>query len=178
MSTRGLVLVKKNNEIRIAEYNGHDSYPSSLGVFLYEIINDKDELAFIKSVVDKCKFVKSSDNLSEHEDISSDTEFEDFYNTLKSKANDDVILLTNSSFFGEDSLFCEWAYMVDLDEEKLIVFVGFNEDKDLQDQLFKIDDAYEDGYYGCRRLCEIGFNESKSKEEFLEKIKSYCEKGN
>ena len=39
------------------------------------------------------------------------------------------IYLFDDHEFGQDSLMCEWAYMVDLQTNKFMVFEGFNKDK-------------------------------------------------
>lgn len=40
--------------------------------------------------------------------------------------NQPVSFLTDSSEFAADSLFCEWAYVIDLDKKTFEVFKGFN----------------------------------------------------
>ena len=37
--------------------------------------------------------------------------------------------LVNEKAFAGDSLFCEWAYVLDLDKETLEIYHGFNKDK-------------------------------------------------
>ena len=43
-------------------------------------------------------------------------------------AQPDGIGLQNAIDFAGDSLFCEWAYVIDLDKGTLEVYQGFNED--------------------------------------------------
>lgn len=40
--------------------------------------------------------------------------------------NSDIIGLVNSEEFAADSLFCEWAYVIDLDKNTFEVYQGFN----------------------------------------------------
>ncbi|MGI9568837.1 MAG: hypothetical protein ACR2PH_03660, partial [Desulfobulbia bacterium] len=48
---------------------------------------------------------------------------------LKHIMENEGVKVQNSVSFAGDSLFCEWAYLIDLDNDKLEVYVGFNRGK-------------------------------------------------
>ena len=48
----------------------------------------------------------------------------------------DTVNLHDDSDFALDSLYCEWAYVVDLDENEFHVYQGFNDDPDANCELF------------------------------------------
>ena len=82
------------------------------------------------------------------------------------------IYLFNDIEFLKDSLFCEWAYIIDLHTNKLLVLEGFNEDKSKEYQLCitkqeDIDKEFENRtkYYGCTLLNEKEFIKECSQEE-------------
>lgn len=43
-------------------------------------------------------------------------------------STDEEILLSNSVDFAKDSLFCEYAYVLNLDTDELEIFEGFNKE--------------------------------------------------
>jgi hypothetical protein len=68
--------------------------------------------------------------------------------------SDDGLALKNDLEFAADSLFCEWAYVLDLDKGTFEVYEGFNKDKPLtpDDRFFFLKDKEANGYYGVKLL--------------------------
>jgi hypothetical protein len=62
--------------------------------------------------------------------------------------------MIDSKGFLSDSLFCEWAYIINLDKEVLEVYEGFQEEE--SDNRFKGDYAKEK-YKNVKLNCEISF---------------------
>lgn len=52
------------------------------------------------------------------------------------------------------SLHCEFAAVIDLDRDKLMLFEGFNEDKDKQHKYFYLTESIRE-YYACKFLKEF-----------------------
>lgn len=84
------------------------------------------------------------------------------------------IYLFNEIEFLKDSLFCEWAYIIDLHTNKLLVLEGFNKDKSKEYQLCitkqeDVDKEFENRtkYYGCSLLKEFDLDNLPNEEEFL-----------
>ena len=107
MGTRGFVGIRKNG-IDKGGYNGFDSYPDGLGESL---------LMFLKG--------KTTDTL------------ENLYETIKdNKESEECVWDWDENKFAEcfsfdvdflyDSLFCEYAYIINLDECVLEFYKGFN----------------------------------------------------
>ena len=138
MGTRGSVGIIFNNEEKIG-YNHYDSYPSGLGNEILTFLKGKtiDEL---KSIFSNITLVKNSDNdVWNWQNHSFNTEFLDQHNFLN------------------DSLFCEFAYIINLDTNKLEYYEGFNLDPNApgryaKNTLYKNDEKI---YYGVALIKEF-----------------------
>lgn len=138
MSTRGAVGLIFNNEENIG-YNHFDSYPEGLGNEILTFLKGKtiDELKYIFSNI---TLVKNSDN--------------DVWNWQKHTFNTEFL---DESRFLIDSLFCEFAYIINLDTNKLEYYEGFNLDPNApgryaKNTLYKNDEKV---YYGVKLVKEI-----------------------
>lgn len=137
MGTRGCFGFVIEGEEKLA-YNQFDSYPSGRGV---EVLRWARE-ASLDDVRKQAKALRvvSEDTPPTPEEIERLEEFHDagvstgspteWYSLLRNTQGDMAEILRagyveDASGFPLDSLFCEWAYVVDLDEEQLEVYRGF-----------------------------------------------------
>lgn len=82
--------------------------------------------------------------------------------------------------FGQDSLMCEWSYMIDFKDNKFRVFEGSNTDKSKEYELFKTNqeevdkrfDYTDSRYYGLRLSKEYSLNKLPSDKRFIEDFRS------
>lgn len=174
MSTRGLLIVKDNQgEVKVAEYISHDAYPSYAGSKLLQMCK-RD--GFIKSL---SLSLKNVGFINDDEDKDPEVDKNEGIDILEFIINEsntrDHTNLENSFNFGRDSLFCEWAYMIDLKENKFVVFQGFNKNFENQDKMFEVEKEDIDPrfpYYGVTRLCEFDLNALPLEGDFYSKIES------
>lgn len=150
MGTRHLVAVASGGEYRIAQYGQWDGYPSGQGstvlAFAHAHLSTPEQIASFREKLKLCQFVtdkqvnalyaklgiKLRDGWVAHADgkkfgerypsLSRDTGAEIL--ALVAQAND-TVPLTDAISFARDSLFCEWAYVLDLDTGTFEVFKGF-----------------------------------------------------
>ena len=142
MGTRNLTIVKANDEIKVAQYCQWDGYPSGQGATILNFLKNAD-LEHFKHVVsllgqysdrgienlwkemgaDGSGFVSLdiSDKFKEkyphlHRDCGADI--------LQMIYDKDIFKVRLDEDFLNDSLFCEWAYTIDLDENVLKVHNG------------------------------------------------------
>lgn len=91
------------------------------------------------------------------------------------KGHNGYIYLFDDHEFGQDSLMCEWAYMVDLQTNKFMVFEGFNQDKSKEHEMFvtnqeEVDErfSYADyRYYGIVLVKEYDLDNLPTEEQFI-----------
>lgn len=193
MGTRNLTMVIKKEKPVVAQYGQWDGYPSGSGVTILDFLRNTNLDDFSKQL-DKCRFPNDDDKLKMEiflESIVSTNgmlngEQADKYNKeypfysrnhgagileLIRDAEEKEILLYDQSAFAADSLFCEWAYVIDLDNMKLECYEGFNKSKVDPDQRFAdlpLEKGPDSEYQHVRLVKIFDINQLPTDEEFLE----------
>lgn len=150
MGTRHLIAVKKDDQYKIAQYGQWDGYPSGQGLNALSFLSKKNNINKLKSGLARCRFfdgegqdkewIESYNNACPEyigdRDLRTPQQkywAEKFISRdlgaeiLNSVANSEgECLLKNSIAFVGDSLFCEYAYVIDFDLGTFEVFKGFN----------------------------------------------------
>lgn len=181
MGTRNLTMVQKDNQIKVAQYGQWDGYPSGQGVTILEFCRDKDKIEKLNNKLNEVKFLDQNevDKINaklERDDEETISLFYSFFsrdiggkilaNIINKQGN---IGLINKFSFGYDSLFCEWAYCVNLDTQKLEVYVGFNEKKLNENDRFYREEV-ENGYYGVKLIKEYDLNNLPTEQDFINEL--------
>lgn len=154
MGTRNLTMVILNKEVKVAQYGQWGGYPSGNGQIVLSFLQKVDIDAF-KSKVSLIK------ELSDYEIKSAGSNWESKYPQVSRDVGPDVLdmiykgeidSVSLQTGFIYDSLFCEWAYLIDLDDNKLEVYKGFSKSKLEKDERFYKDEPNSDGYYACKMI--------------------------
>jgi hypothetical protein len=177
MSTNGAVGFRLNNEDKIS-YNHCDSYPDGLGVDVVEfILKNIDNIEKLKQKVSKIKLVQKTDTPTEKiikklEKYSNftvgDLSRYDWYGLLREAQGDlnayckGGYMLDNKDFI-KDSLFCEYAYVVNLDENVLECYLGWQKTPDGKSR-YQCEKPSPEGYYHCKLLKSIPFDKLSTKK--------------
>lgn len=150
MGTRHLISIIKSQETKVAQYGQWDGYPTGQGHAIVNFLRSKKRVEKLEKnlskvlVVDDAKEIEIQNFYKEiganngWMNMGQAAKYKERYPTLSRDlcagilefihdTKDKEIWVRDSSDFANDSLFCEWAYVIDLDNKVLEIYRGFNE---------------------------------------------------
>ena len=179
MGTRHLVAIIKDKKYKVAQYGQWDGYFSGQGIGVLEYLRNLD-LDILKNKLDNCRFMNEDDICKIENDPELKDNWQKHYPQLSRNIGSDIIdyvynsenelLVKDSSTFAEDSLFCEYGYVVDFDKNTFEIYEGFNETPLNKSERFYCKDK-KDKYYPIKFICEFDINNLPSDDEFINKLK-------
>ncbi len=194
MGTRNLTMVISNGKTKVAQYGQWDSYPSVQGLtalsFLKRVISE-NKLADFKAKIDSLRWLtkkelaiidKDENWSTNYPHLSRDggaqilnalfygeMEVSDYPNPRKViKVNFNGVI--DRGDFAADSLFCEWAYVIDLDKGTFEVYEGFNKQPLTETDRFyplQANKDKTDEYFPVKLLASFDLNNLPSEQDFL-----------
>lgn len=191
MGTRGLVGFRVD-DTDFLSYQQFDSYPSGVGQQVLDelkgLLTDF-QISELRDRVRGIRLVNEHDEPTEEEQKQYMATWEnvsngnDWYSFLRECQGHirmwyDTGMMIDSKEFIKDSLFCEWAYIVNLDTLKLEIYQGF-QTKPTKNGRYKARKSSKwtpkyDGdefYYPCEMIAEFAFGELPEKmKEALQPI--------
>jgi hypothetical protein len=163
MGTRGIWGFYKDGDTKVT-YNHLDSYPTWLGEHIREFVDGHD-ISEMKTIFDKIIMVdehnseptqEQIDECSEYLSLSVSSQSEkDWYCLLRNSHGDPeayangLRYMIESQMFLQDSLFCEWGYILNLDDESVEVYRGFQKKSDAKTR-YKVSSPISQGYWHCK----------------------------
>lgn len=183
MGTRHLIAVQLDGEYKVAQYGQWDGYLEYQGKNVLNFLREMDRPKF-ETALRKCSFMTEQD----FDDLDKEIEKKRAYNfaydwtqeyphlsrsmsseILNKIQESEGLKLKNSISFAVDSLFCEWAYVIDLDKNTFEIYEGFNKEPLSEGERFKdvVGDDVNDEYYPVRKVAEYNLDKLPSDEEFL-----------
>ena len=161
MGTRGLIGFRRGGVDKLT-YNHFDSYPEYLGEKVLQfIVQYREEL---DSIFDKIVLVNETDKPTQEQievcknytnlGVSTGS-CEDWYCLLRNAQGDlscyanDLKYMIDSHDFILDSLFCEYAYILNLDTNVLEFWVGWQKEPCETNRYGCVE---RDGYYPCKMV--------------------------
>lgn len=156
MSTRGAVGIRYKGEDKIG-YNHCDSYPTGLGRDILKYLTGKD----FKDLVNDFSKI----------DITGSA---DGWNDGLCKFNYNI---KDYKDFLKDSLFCEYAYIINLDSGMLEFYTGFNKDPNAPGRYAKFSTDEHNRYFGVRLEKELFLDDCSEGLWLITKDDKFVKKG-
>ena len=201
MGTRGLTAVMVDGEYKIAQYGQFDHYPDGHGARILNFCQESDMDIFREKVrntqwataeyVDQ-KWVECGATEEEMESgyvrWEVGVKLREEYPNLSREASSDILNIVYEDFDGEvklidsidfagDSLFCEWAYVIDLDKNTFEVYKGFNTAPVEEGERFanapyevRPEGSTQTQYYPVTHLRTWSLNDLPSEENFKNEL--------
>ena len=197
MGTRSLICVVKDGEYRVAQYCQWDGYPEGQGIRVLTFLKSAN-LEKFKEKLDKVSWITHDELEKQWVEAGAEPgarlvpfEVTEKFGNLYPENSRDIgakilqiiyeaekpLKLVNSLDFAANSLFCEWTYVVDLDNNKLEVYEGFNGEPLVKGERFYfLQDSLEEdsGYYPVKLVTSFDINNLPNEVGFIEIIKENC----
>jgi hypothetical protein len=191
MGTRNLTMVIQNEKPVISQYGQWDGYPSGNGVKILVFLRStsidkfKEKLKNVRFTTDKDvdeiqNYLKSIGSINGWVNMEQSAKFDKKYPYLSRDIGCGILdlvynsksemLISDHTGFAADSLFSEYAYVIDLDKEVFEIYTGFNKKPLGKTQRFKYlekDMKSDDEYYPIRMVKKYKLSELPTKEQFL-----------
>ena len=153
MGTRNLIMVVSDGDMKVAQYCQWDGYFKGQGKTVVNFIQNEMNLEKFKKDVNSCRFMTDVEQKMKVSEFSASgwmnmdqsNRFNEKYPEMSRDTGAGILSLiqekgglelTDSSNFANDSIFCEYAYLLDLDHKQLEVYRGFNKEPLEQNQRF------------------------------------------
>ena len=119
MTTRSLTAVKLDGSYKVANFGHYDGYPTGQGIYA---------LKFLLEKMQKEKFIKRLSQLhfakTDKEKFESQKRQNEFDGALIleyiQNSNDNIVV--NNLKFLEDTIYCQWAYVIDFDNNTFEIY--------------------------------------------------------
>jgi hypothetical protein len=190
MGTRNLTVLVSEGEIKIAQYGQWDGYPDYMGINILKFLREIDVEIMKKQAknvffIDEDKqseidlYLKEIGSTNGYLNKEQSDLYYEKYKFLDRSIGSDILemvyneefnkpmLLNNSITFSGDSLFCEWAYVIDLDKNLFEVYEGFNKNELNENNRFFKYTIENEEYHPIKLKKEFPLNVLPSDEEFL-----------
>ena len=194
MGTRNLTIVVHENKYKLAQYCQWDGYPSGQGAEILEfLLNTLNRTKFLDNL-DKCPNVTDEIITKYYEDLGADDSgyvdmsladrFKELHPSLSRDTGAEVLSfiqhnpvdIYNNLKFAADSLFCEYAYLIDFDKDILEVYFGGNEESLTNEDRFKFLDKNTSQYHPIKLACWWPLNNLPTTKDFVETLEGIEDK--
>jgi len=187
MGTRNLIAVFMDGEYKVAQYGQWDGYPEGNGAICLTFLRDEMDENKFREQLKKVHFATIEELESLFEEFGADpsgsismenyAKFKKAYpemhrdtsaEILKMIQNGNVRILKNDLEFAADGLFCEWAYVIDLDNRRFEVYTGFHKEPLTEkDRFYFLKDKEYGEYSGVHLVTSWSIDDLPTNEEFV-----------
>lgn len=176
------MVIDTEGTTRIAQYGQWDGYPKGQGTTILEFIRDDNNQKALLEKLPRCRFIDSEGKdkeLVERFDSGNETSrerewYKDFINRdIGGKILQNVvtshreeILLQDNSDFANDSLFCEWAYVIDFSKNTFEAYKGFTQEPLKEGDRFYVGEQGNPEYHPVKKVVEVSLSQLPTNHEF------------
>lgn len=199
MGTRHLIAAKIDGVYKLAQYGQWDGYPEGQGVAVLDFLVNEMQVAAFTAALRNCRFIGQEEVNAELVKFGADpndhyairvSDYDRFSEAHPEWSRDTgakILGIIQSSGgcwlrsrldFAADSLFCEWAYVLDFDTMQFEVYEGYNQTPLTEkDRFFFLEPKAEDGYHPVRLRASWSMDAlPQTAEDFLAAFPSDDEK--
>lgn len=191
MGTRHMIGVVLDGEFRVAQYGQWDGYPSGQGVDVLNFLRAKRNVDALREGAASVRFATAEDRSRVQSfcasigstdgwmDMEQAEKYQAEFPALSRDVGSDILemvaaggveFVNDSRDFAKDSLFCEWAYVVDLDNNLLECYKGFQTKAPSAGRWAGV----KDGEYGAVDLAAtFSLDDLPTDQEFCSMLDSY-----
>ena len=187
MGTRNLTAVFMDGEYKVAQYGQWDGYPEGQGKICLNFLRDKMNEKRFREQLNNVHF-GNEDELDKlfsefGADVSGSISMENYerfkkaYPELHRDTASEILqmiqdgnvrVLKNDLDFASDGLFCEWAYVIDLDTRRFEVYTGFHKEPLTEkDRFYFLKDKEGNGYSGVHMVFSWSIDDLPTDEVFI-----------
>ena len=127
MATRSLIaVINKKGEVKVANYNQFDGYIEHIGVSVLKFISNQKKMEKLEENIENFTFTEDivrEENAYYMNFLSSYLGVQLLENIANMKKEKDRTLYNYFDFM-KDSLFCEYAYVINFQKKQLEIFTG------------------------------------------------------
>lgn len=168
MSTRNLTVVINGEEMKVAQYGQCDGYPEGQGKTVLEFLKGCD-LEKFRETLNNVSFLDPED--SKLHERKPELDMFTAAKVLKLIYDGQATELSDSREFTMNSLFCEWVYVINLDDETLEVYRGYNKEPLTEKDRF-YNNGYKNGeYYPVKIVKTYSLKKLPEIEQFIKELR-------
>ncbi|SOK59158.1 hypothetical protein [Yersinia phage fHe-Yen9-03] len=197
MGTRNLIAAIKDGQVKVAQYSQWDGYFEGQGEDIAKFIRvslaEESTSQQFRDNINKCVFVDDEFIRNAHIESGIDPDaqyvamgdpalklYEDKYPQFNRNTGSDIFdLILNGTFelrdnfsFGNDSLWCEFAYILNLDNNTLEIYTGFqtSPSDDIPEIYRRWVNDPDSEYYPVRLHTIVSFSELWENENYMNEL--------
>lgn len=201
MGTRNLTCAVIDKQYKVAQYGQWDGYPSGQGITILRFLRNELKRPLMEKRLREVQFLneKEIELINESKEpmpqqfsrdcgghilefiqngeyTKDELDFEGLRSVRKPVTYKwEMDKLHNQLDFAGDSVFCEWAYVVDFDENTFEIYEGFVKEPHEGERFSNVDyekSHREEQYYPVKLVKKYDLDDLPTEEEFLQELEN------
>ena len=175
MGTRNLTMVISEGKTKVAQYGQWDGYPEGQGKTILRFL-ERCDLNVFKEKLDKVFFIDKKKINELWNEIVMKEIFKSKYPELHRDTGAEILnliyegkafKLIDDSKFIQDSLWCEWVYVIDLDKNKFEIYTNYSNNPLTKNDRFYNIKFKNDSVYPIKIVKAYSLNKLPTVKQFI-----------